>query len=282
MKTAVVLGTFDGLHEGHRAVISAADGFYRVACTFRIPPKTANSNEKDMLMLPSDRADAMKRLGIDAVVMSEFDDIKNMAPDEYLRFISKKYSPSRIVCGFDYRFGKNASGDCNALKRFCGDNGIEFICCPEVKQDGVRISSTLIRDMIRRGEIERANGYLYEGFSFASPVLTGDQRGRTIGFPTINQDFPELLVKPLYGVYLSDVDISGRVYSGITNIGLRPTFEKDHITAETYIYGFSYNIYGKTVRLYPKRFLRPEQKFSSLEQLKSAINRDVSSIERSL
>ena len=282
MKTAVVLGTFDGLHAGHRAVISAAEDFHCVACTFRIPPKTAKSKEKELLMLPDDRTAALKKLGVDTVVMSEFEDIKDMPPDEYLRMLSEKYSPSRIVCGFDYRFGKKALGDCDTLKCFCYDKGIEFICCPEVKQGGVRISSTLIREMIRNGEIERADGLLYEDFSFASPVLMGDRRGRTIGFPTINQDFPELLVKPRFGVYLSDVDIDGRVYRGITDIGLRPTFEKDHITSETYIYGFSGDVYGKTVRLYPRRFLRPEQKFASLEQLKAAIWRDVSRIEKSL
>ena len=128
---------------------------------------------------------------------------------------------------------------------FCQNNGIELRCVPPVKQDGEVISSTLIRNCLRNGEIKRANGLLFEPFGFSAEVRHGEQRGRTIGFPTINQEYPKELVQVKNGVYKTKILFDGREYDGITDIGHRPTYPINDIMSETFIKDFSGDLYGK-------------------------------------
>lgn len=273
MKTAIVLGTFDGLHSGHRAVIERALDCYSIAVTFDVPPKCVASGE--MLVLPDDKVMALKQLGINQVVMQKFEDIKNTSPIDYLEDLKSKHKPTRIVCGFNYRFGKDATGDTKLLEGFCLDNGIEFVCVPAVLQDGEIVSSTAIRNLIREGMLEKAAAQMYGGFGFTGEVLHGDKRGRTLGFPTINQAFPSGLVKPKFGVYVSCITVNGQEYDAITNVGIRPTYQTTDVACESYIKNFNGEIYGTKVKLQLLRFVRAEQKFSSVDELKNAIINDV-------
>lgn len=275
MKTAIALGTFDGLHAGHCAVLKATDTFFSVAITFNIPPKCVTSGNNELLMLPDDRACRIKQLGINRVVMQNFNTVKDIEPVDYLEMLNRDYNPTRIVCGFNYRFGKDALGDVEMLKQFCAKHNIEFICVPPVKQHGEIVSSTNIRNLIREGNVEQAASQIYGGFRFTAPVLHGDRRGRTIGFPTANQNYPEDLVKPRFGVYITRVAIDGKKYNAITNIGIRPTYKTDVVGCESYIKDFSGDIYGKNMKTQIVRFIREEQKFSSLNQLKAAISNDI-------
>lgn len=275
MKTAIALGTFDGLHKGHRAVISETRPYYSIAVTFYVPPKSVMTNEPQLLILPKDRENRLKELGINQVVMQDFDKVRDIEASQYVEDLCKKYNPSRIVCGFNYRFGKKALGNTDFLADFCSRKGIEF-CCVSPQYEGQSIiSSTAIREYIKSGEVQTASKLLYGGFSFAAQVLHGDARGRKIGFPTANQIYPELLVKPKFGVYKSRVTFDGKCYDGVTNIGIRPTYKTDTVGCETYIKNFKGNIYGKEMRLELLRFMRTEQKFNSLAELKSAILNDV-------
>lgn len=276
MKTAVALGTFDGLHAGHRAVISETAGFYSVAVTFRVPPKGVKA--PCMLSTPQDRERSLLELGINEVSMYEFEDLCDLTPTQFLDFLRLKYNPSRIVCGFNYRFGKEALGDRAYLSRYCAEHGIEFICVDGVCEDNAPVSSTAIRSLIAAGEVKAANTMLYKPFSFTAEVISGDKRGRKIGFPTINQLYPQLLVVPKFGVYSSVVTVDGKSYKGITNIGVRPTFRTEQVGSETYIKDFSSDIYGESVRIELVDFIREERKFSSLEELKSTIKKDVDSL----
>lgn len=276
MKTAVALGTFDGLHAGHRAVLSKTQGFYSVAVTFRIPPKGVNTPR--MLMTPHDRHQALIELGINEVAMFDFEDLCNLTPRQFLDFLRLKFNPTRMVCGFNYRFGKGAQGDRQYLSNYCTEHGIEFLCVESVCEDTTPVSSTSIRDLISFGDIKIANTMLYKPFGFTAEVIAGDHRGTKIGFPTINQLYPQLLVTPKFGVYSSVVMVDGKKYSGITNIGIRPTFKTEQVGSETYIKDFSYNIYGKSVRVELMDFIREEKKFSSLDELQSAIKKDVDSL----
>lgn len=275
MKTAIALGTFDGLHSGHRAVICETLPFYSVAVTFYLPPKCVISKTNELLILPQEREKRLYSLGVKQVVMQDFNDVRNIDAEEYLENICKKYNPQKIVCGFNYRFGAGAKGDTNFLSDFCKHNNIEF-CCVTPQTDGETvISSTFIRECIKNGDIQKANRLLYGGFSFTAEVTHGDARGRTIGFPTANYLYPELLVKAKYGVYISRVTVDGKTYDAITNIGVRPTFKTDSVGCETYIKNFNGNIYGKQITTELLKFVRSEQKFNSLEELKSAIANDV-------
>lgn len=275
MKTAIVLGTFDGLHAGHRAVIEQAKGFYSTAVTFDIPPKSAVSKKTELLILPDDRIQRIKALGINEVVMQDFEKVKTTSAKDYLLHLKQNYNPDRIVCGFNYRFGFGAEGDTQTLADFCSKNNIEFICVAPVQKDGVTLSATNIRNLIRQGDVLTASSQIYGGFSFCAPVLHGDARGRMLGFPTANQQYPKDLVQPKHGVYISRVTIDKTQYKSITNIGIRPTYQTDAVGCETFIKDFSGDIYGESIRLELLQFVRAEQKFSSAEELKKAILKDI-------
>ena len=151
----------------------------------------------------------------------------------------------------------------------------EYICAEPVTYKGEIVSSTRIREMLRNGEVKAANEILYEPFSFTAKVMQGDKRGRTIGFPTVNQRYPENLVKLKFGVYKTKINIDGKEYCGITDIGTRPTFKTDYVISETFIKDFSGDLYGKELKITPLEFLRDEKKFNSLEELKKQIAEDL-------
>ncbi len=279
MKTAIVLGTFDGLHAGHRAVIEKAAGFYSVAVTFDIPPKSFFTGEPQLLIQTAVRAERLKKLGVDKVDIQNFADVKNIEADAYLLQLKQKYNPQRIVCGFNYRFGKDAAGDTALISQFCDKNSIEFICVDPVKKDDTILSSTNLRGLLREGRVAEAAEQIYGGFSFIAPVTHGDARGRELGFPTANQEYPKELVRLKFGVYISRVTVDGKQYDAITNVGVRPTYKTDTVGCETYIKDFSSDIYGKEITTQLLRFVREEKKFSSADELKNAILNDVKLLE---
>lgn len=278
MKTAIALGTFDGIHTGHRAVIEKTEGYKSVAVTFRVPPKLIFAASPQLLMQPEERLAHLKTLGIDEVDILKFEAVEHMPPEDFLEGLKNKYNPSRIICGFNYRFGFEARGNIDTLRAFCNENDIEFLCVNPVEAEGEVVSSSLIRKLIANGEVQRANALMYGGFSFSAPVVQGDHRGRELGFPTINQRYPSQLVTPKFGVYASQVVLDGVSYSAITNIGVRPTYRTATVGCETFINGFSGNLYGKIIRVRLKKFIREEKKFDSFEELKTAISKDIENL----
>ena len=278
MKTAVSLGFFDGLHKGHLAVLCVDNSFHRVAVTFKTSPRAELSGIDEALQSFFDRCNALKKIGVDEVYALDFKKVKNIAPLEFLRFLKEKFNPSLISCGFNYRFGKNGQGDTLLLKKFCEKNGIELRVSEPVTQNGKTVSSSYVRELINKGDVKTANTLLAEPFSFKMPVIKGDQRGRTIDFPTINQEYPKDFVIPKFGVYKTEVSFDGKSYSGITNIGTRPTYPSTFIISETYILDFNGDLYGKDVKISLLELLREEKKFSSLEELKAQIAEDIKKI----
>ena len=280
MKRAVALGTFDGVHSGHRAVLKHSSDYLLTVITFGFPPKSYFSGNTELLMTVDDRKKALYELGAEKVVILDFEKVKDTDADIFLNSIKADYSPDLILCGFNYKFGKNATGNTELIRKFCIENGIELSVCPAIENNGLPLSSTYIRNLITAGDIESANRYIYGGFGFTSTVLHGDKRGRKIGFPTINQSFPEELIKPKFGVYASRIIIDGKSYNCVTNIGVRPTFKTEKVTCESFIFDFSDDIYGKSVTLKPLRFLREEKKFDGLTTLKKAIDNDLAVAEK--
>ncbi len=278
MKTAIALGTFDGLHSGHRAVLERVIPHNSIAVTFSLPPKFYFSRQPELIMTPERKEKCLYELGVKRVEQLNFADFKNLSPQEFFDYLCRKYNPELISCGYNYRFGNGAAGDAELLKDLCQARGIELCCLKCVNENDTPISSTYIRSLLASGEIERANEIIYKGFCFSGEVIHGDSRGHTLGFPTANQLYPESLARLENGVYTSEIEIDGRLYRGISNIGLRPTFKTEQIASETFIKDFSGDIYGKSITVHPKKFLRPEQKFNSVEELKSAVLRDINSI----
>ena len=276
MKTALALGTFDGLHDGHRAVLEAVLPYNSIAVSFRLPPKAVLSGAPKLLMTPADKLRSLKKLGIKNVELLDFEEVRSLEATEFLDMLVHRFSPKLISCGYNYRFGKNAAGDTRLLKEYCKEKGIDFVCHDCVcSADGTPISSTALRTMLKNGELQKANSHIYGGFSFSAPVLHGDERGRTIGFPTINQKYPDVLVPIKFGVYAVKVIIEDEEYNGIANIGVRPTWKTEHIMSETYIENFSGDLYERLVTVKPLAFLRGETVFSSVDELKSTIINDI-------
>lgn len=278
MKTALALGTFDGVHKGHRAVLELPPEYKKIAVVFPLPPKAALSGEPIALMTPEDKCRVLKSIGTDEVFMLDFGKVRNMPPYNFLEFLRDTFSPDYISCGFNYRFGKNASGDTALLSEFCKENGIAFKICEPVTADGETVSSTEIRAFLKNGEPEKANRLMTEPFSYTAPVIKGDERGRTLGFPTANQKYPEVLIPVRFGVYKSSAVINGKAYSAITDIGVRPTFKTEYIISETFIKDFSADIYGREMTVSLLGFIRGEIKFSSAEELVAQIKKDIRSV----
>ncbi|MBR6902294.1 MAG: riboflavin biosynthesis protein RibF [Clostridia bacterium] len=277
METAVVLGTFDGLHKGHRAVIEKAKGYYTVAVTFDIPPKAYFNNDVQLLMLSKDKIKGLKALGINEIYTLNFSEVADISAEEFFFDIKKTFSPSLIACGFNYRFGKGAKGDVEMLSRLCEENNIRLEVAKGVGEKEP-ISSSSLRMLIANGEVKKANEQIFGGFGFTSPVIKGDGRGKALGFPTANQVFPDMLIRPKYGVYKSKVIIENKEYDGITNIGVRPTYKTNYVGCETFIKNLSTEIYGKNMTLKLLDFIREERCFSDAEELKRAVKNDINTV----
>ena len=279
-RTAVALGNFDGMHVGHMAVLEAAksfrkDGLVPVAVLFdEHSMKAITGTAPPMLMTVGERNEFIIKNGLKIETII-FNEIKNLSPEDFVeKILIGKLGAGAVCCGYNYRFGKNAAGTAETMREICGKLGIECKIAGEVDVAGYAVSSTQIRSLIESGETEKANERLGHKFGFSSPVIDGDKRGRRLGFPTINQELPHELVLPKFGVYRTDVTVEGRCYKGVTNIGKRPTVGTEKILSETYIIDFHESIYGESVDIRLIKFIRPERKFASFDELARQIKTD--------
>jgi riboflavin kinase/FMN adenylyltransferase len=282
----VALGLFDGLHPGHEAVILSAVGEARrrglLPCVFTFTVGGAGplGKSRGELISQSLFLERLEILGAACVIRPAFEAFRDLSPEDFVREILRnRLGAAMVSCGENFRFGKGAAGDTAALRRLCGDSpAVEVL--PLVSLDGVPVSSSQIRAAIRAGEMERAQRLLGRRFAIDFAVVHGRQLGRTLGAPTINQPFPEGFVEPKFGVYASLATIQGREHVAVTNVGIKPTVGSDRVLAETYIHGFSGDLYGKSVRVTFLRFLRPERKFDGIEALREQILRDSDTASR--
>ncbi len=275
-KTAIALGTFDGVHIGHKAVIKSAvdSGFKPIAVTFEKPPKAFFDSTVGQITTVSHKDRMLRDCGIKEIHYIDFPTVRNMSPLEFLEHLKEKYNPAFICCGFNYRFGAAGAGNTELLEKFCRQNGIVLKTLEPVMACGEVVSSSIIRKLLSDGKIEKANSLLGYEFSIDSEIIHGDSRGRQIGFPTANQIYPENLIKVKFGVYKSCTTVNGKTYNSVTNIGMRPTFKTEKTGLETYILDFDGDIYGQTARVALVSFIRAEKKFGSIDELKTAIEED--------
>ena len=273
-----VFGTFDGLHKGHKAVLTAALNFKSlepIAVTFPEPPKRkTQSIFVPLLLNPQRKNEMLKEMGFSEIVELDYDKVHDLEPIVFLDMLFAMYDIKAVVCGFNYRFGRGGTGDAALMSQYCSENGAEAVVVPATAVSGQTVSSSLIRELIAKGDISFANMLLGHPFSFTSEVIHGEERGRTMGFPTINQCLDEELVTPKFGVYASAVTVDGKDYPAVTNIGIRPTFMLKKPLSETYIIGFEGDLYGQNVTLKLLDYMRGEEKFDSLEELAYAIEND--------
>lgn len=280
-RTSVALGLFDGVHLGHRAVLKTAaaqkmNGL--TPCAFTFPPEsTAGKNaeyiysDKEKQMLLTSSCDIAK------IFSPQFSEICMMDGDTFARnILRKELNAAYVACGKDFRFGKDAAWGIDELAGFGRKYGFTVQAVDDVCCGNERVSSTAVRKLLQKGELRRANLFLGEPYMIMKEISSGAQLGRTIGFPTANQLFSKGQLVPAYGVYASRTLYEGKWYPSMTNIGIKPTVSYGGAPlAETYISGFSGDLYGKTVQVVLLDFIRPEKRFSDLDELKQQIRRDV-------
>ncbi len=288
-KTIISIGNFDGVHIGHRLLIetlasqSAEKQLDGIVFTFAQNPKNLlTSGEVKYLTGTEDKMRLLSEYGARNIYFADFADIGGLSPEEFAdNILVKKFNVDTVICGYDFRFGKGRAGSAEDLVKLLDRHGIKCIITPAVYFEGQPVSSTAIRRLLSEGNVERAEKLLGKPYSFTLPVIHGRQIGRSLGFPTINQVFPEYRVIPAYGVYAVVCEANGTIYNGIANIGVRPTVSKfgDSPVCETHLFGFSGDLYNHAVRVSLKKRIRPEVKFDSLDQLKNQIKADMQAAE---
>ena len=285
--SVVTVGTFDGIHLGHKKIISdlleikSKKGLRSVVVTFDPHPQLILKNKHKEIKLLStieEKIREFEKLGVDTLFIlnftREFAGIS--AEDFYKRYLIEKIGLSDIVLGYDHNFGKNREGNLESLKVFSEKYGFGVHKVDEFKINGGRVNSTTIRNLLLEGNVKKASFLLGNDYYFSGKVIYGDKRGRTIGFPTANiQPLSEYKLIPKNGVYFVKAEVKEKMNYGMMNIGNRPTIaENTEIFIEVNLFDFSGEIYGETMNIEFLDFLREEKKFSSLDELVAQIKKD--------
>lgn len=266
----MLLGGFDGLHIGHRALVSRAKEMGTP-----VGIMTIVGCKDQPLFTFQEREEIFHLAGVDFVFELPFDEIKNLSPKEFINLLEKEFLPAGYVCGDDFRFGFKAQGTPNLLKEY---TRVRVEIVKLLKLNGEKISSTAIKTLLKNGEIEKANALLGEEFFLISKVKKDRQIGKTLGFPTANMLYPTDKFPLKEGVYQTWAEIDGKTYKGITNFGARPTFDNHDVCVETHFVGFDGDLYGKKIKLHFTRRMRDIQKFENVEQLKTQLEQDLQEI----
>jgi riboflavin kinase/FMN adenylyltransferase len=294
----VALGNFDGFHRGHHVVVGEAGRYARrlgIPLTVVVmEPHPVSFFAPDQpafrLTSSSERAVLLEKFGIDQLVILPFDQsLASMTAENFIQQILKDTLDARHICvGYDYRFGKGRAGDIGMLERVGKEQnfGLTVINPVTVGIEGFAgevYSSTLVRQALMDGKARQAAALLGHWWMINGQVVKGDQRGRTIDFPTANIQLGEN-IEPKLGVYAVRVklDSDETIYDGVANIGKRPTFDKRDILLEVFLFDFHEEIYGQDIRVEIVSFIRAEAKFSGLEELKQQISQDVETSKRLL
>ena len=285
--TVIALGFFDGVHRGHGALLRRTA---EVACrldatpaafTFDRPPKeVVTGTPVPLINSPQERQELMERLdGIRQVIMAHFDHAMMTMPwqDFITELLVKRYGAVHLVAGHDYHFGYKNAGNPQLLQEKCRQLGLGCDIIPKVEYDGVTVSSTYIRQLVKAGQLERAAEFLGHRHCLSQTVSHGFRFGRTIGIPTINFTVPDHVLVPERGVYITRVYLpDGSSYAGVTNVGTRPTVsDSADVSIETFLLDFDGDLYGKRIRLEFCRRLREERKFETAQALKAEVEKNV-------
>ncbi len=282
-KTSVALGYFDGLHLGHLGVIRAAlsqEGLSPAVFTFNCDTTLPKFKNPEDIISFENKRELLSRVGVRYLYAPDFAEVYELTAEEFVsEILVKRLNAGYACCGTNFRFGRNGSGTPRLLADIGEKYGMRAETVPDVCHNGVMISSTHIRELIRDGNIEEANTLLGYELWYRLPVVRGNEIGRRLlSFPTINQIIPPTNVIPRFGVYKSFVQLDGRNYRGVTNIGVKPTIENRRdgggVVMETHIIDFDEDLYGQNVSVSLCSFIRPERKFPDLEELKKQIAAD--------
>jgi riboflavin kinase/FMN adenylyltransferase len=285
--SVITIGTFDGIHLGHRKIIDSvheirdSKNLRSIIVTFEPHPQIVLKNKAHDIKLLStleEKLEMFERLGIDMVYVINFtkEFSQNTAEEFYKKFIFDKFGLSDIVIGYDHMVGRNREGGFKTLKKLSGEYDFNIHKIDELKIHGYSVSSTVIRNMLLASSVKDAAMLLCDYYPFTGEVIYGDKLGRKIGFPTANiKPLSEYKLIPKNGVYLVLSEIKGKKYYGMMNIGVRPTVTEGlKNTNEIYFMDFNNDIYGEIIKIKFLDFIREEKKFNSVNELKQQIEKD--------
>jgi riboflavin kinase/FMN adenylyltransferase len=280
----VALGNFDGVHIGHQTILKTAIeradamGGSALAVTFDpLPAKVLNPNRAPrLIMTPEDKHELLRSFGLDGVIVLTFSrELSMLSPEEFVSgYLLGRIGARAVVVGHNVSFGHMRAGNAEVMRRLGREMGFETTVVGPIERDGVAVSSTQVREMIKAGNMKQTAMLLGRRHFLRGPVIHGRERGRTIGFPTANiQSRTECL--PPDGVYATRLVLEDGAHPSITNIGMRPTFAEPERTIEAHIFDFNRDIYDREVKLEIVERIRPERKFESAQALAAQIASDL-------
>lgn len=288
--TAIALGNFDGVHRGHRQVINpifqVADSVWATVVTFNPHPQEFFTGQPRLLLTPTpEKVQQLEALGVAQVVLLPFDrDLAQLSASEFVaKILVQQLQAKLVTVGADFRFGSQRGGTAGDLLSIASGFGVRVAIAPLQTCVEGKIGSSLIRKALEDGELSQANRLLGRPYSLVGVVQKGEQLGRTIGFPTANLQLPPEKFLPRQGVYRVRVDceeIASPVL-GVMNLGKRPTVDGTRQTVEVHLLDWSGDLYGQTLTVSLEAYIRPEQKFASLDDLKAQILADCEAARKS-
>jgi len=290
--TVCGVGNFDGIHLGHQKLVETILNYSRAkqlnSLIFTFDPhpsKVLNPNNSAKLIMSKEKKrQIMESYGIDYFVLAPF--TQEFSKIDYKDFVYNilidKCRAKVIVIGFNYKFGYKGLGTAENLKRLCNEVGVETVIIPPVTYEGKIVSSTSVRNLLENGDVKSASKYLGRPFAIEGEVIKGRGLGKKLGFPTANISLDKELVLPAKGVYAVLVTWNKSIYKGVANLGTKPTFNGDDIVFEVHLFDFDGKLYGERLEVAFIQLLRPEIKFSSLEDLAIQVLKDIVSAKEIL
>lgn len=267
-RASLILGFFDGIHAGHIDVVRNCPNTKKILVTFSTSPAEFFRTQFDYIYPRMYNYRLLENLGIEYIFEQNFSNLAKISAKDYLTNLIREFNPVSITTGFNHTFGAGRQGNPDFLKENQGQ--YEYYCTPPTKIDNEIVSSTKIKELLKMGNIEKANKFLTRDFSIESTVIEGVKLGRQLGFPTANMKYPQHIVKIPYGVYKVKVGSM----SAIMNWGVKPTIGAEEIL-EVHIPNYNSNLYGQSLRVEIVSKIRDEKKFENLEDLKKQIEKDV-------
>jgi riboflavin kinase/FMN adenylyltransferase len=282
--TVMTVGVFDGVHVGHRHLLahlrSEADkhGWQSGIVTFKNHPEDTISTDGRLLWLDGldTRIKLIQSLGIDiAIALSFTPELRQLSPREFAQKLQKHLKMRALIIGPDFAMGKNRQGNYDQLRSVGQELNFSVEVVPPFEVDGEVVSSSLIREVLSRGDMEKVARLLGRAYSLDGKIVSGDRWGRTMGFPTANLEVGAMQAIPKDGVYATITRTEGKVLPSVTNIGFRPTFGGKTRTIETYIIDYQNDLLDKDFSVDFVQRLRDEKHFDSIEELRQQISRDI-------
>lgn len=285
LHTAITIGKFDGIHLGHGELLVELKkqkdrGMSTLLFTFSKSPQVyLNHIEEVSIFSKEEKMDFFNQISWidDYYEVKITEEFLNLEPEEFIKkYLVDKFKVQHVIVGEDFRFGHNKKGNVSLLRELGETYHYTVTSVKKISNLNVEISSTEIRRILEQGEMRKANEILGHPFYLMGTVMHGRRLATNLGFPTANVEYPKEKIQIPFGVYATKIEVEGRLWDGITNVGTKPTItEEKKILAESYLFDFKDEIYGKKIKVYFHDFLRPEVKFETIEQLRNQIQNDV-------